>query len=237
MKIKKIGHCCLVVEVEVLGAEGAQHIKKIMTDPGGWTIKQIDERNIDLILITHEHGDHLHVESLKKVLENNPGSKVVTNTAVKNILVKENIWQDNGNFMVLENGSLEESLGAEFESIKKLGIGLFAKTCPHADIYDDIVPVQNTGYMVNDKLFYPGDAYLFIEKPVEILALPVAGPWAKIREVIEYAKKVKPKVAFPVHDGLIKENCIAPFRFLPNKFLNEAGIEFKDLNDNGVLEF
>jgi len=76
-----------------------------------------------------------------------------------------------------------------------------------------------------------------IDRPVEILALPVAGPWAKIREVIEYAKRVKPKVAFPVHDGLIKENCITPFRFLPNKFLGEVGIEFKDLNDGETVEF
>jgi hypothetical protein len=39
-----------------------------------------------------------------------------------------------------------------------------------------------------------------------------------------------------VHDGLVKENCITPFRFLPNKFLSEAGIEFKDLNDGETLE-
>jgi L-ascorbate metabolism protein UlaG (beta-lactamase superfamily) len=223
MKIKKIGHCCLVIEAA--GKDGL--VKRIMTDPGTWTSGQIDEKNIDLILITHEHVDHLHTESLKKVLENNPGCKVVTNNAVKIILQKENIWKEGGeNFSVLENG--EENV---------LGVDLFAKSCNHADIYDGIVPVQNTGYLVEDRLFYPGDAYLEIDRPVEILALPVAGPWAKIREVVEYAKRVGPQVAFPVHDGLIKEKCIGPFRFLPNKFLSEAGIEFKDLNDGESVEF
>jgi L-ascorbate metabolism protein UlaG (beta-lactamase superfamily) len=198
MQIKKIGHCCLVIEVDG---------KRVMTDPGGWTSAQVEERNIDLVLITHEHGDHLHLESLKVVLENNPNCKVVTNTAVKNILVKENIWnkdEEDKNFFVLEDGEVGDELQ------KVLGVNLFAKTCDHADIYDSVVPVQNTGYMLADKMFYPGDAYLEIGRPVEILALPVAGPWAKIREVIEYEKRVKPRVAFPVHDGLVKENCIAP---------------------------
>jgi L-ascorbate metabolism protein UlaG (beta-lactamase superfamily) len=104
MQIKKIGHCCLVIEVDG---------KRVMTDPGGWTSAQVEERNIDLVLITHEHGDHLHLESLKVVLENNPNCKVVTNTAVKNILVKENIWnkdEEDKNFFVLEDGEVGDEL-------------------------------------------------------------------------------------------------------------------------------
>ena len=61
MKIKKLGHCCLVIETNG---------KRIMTDPGSFTDKQTEEQNIDLILITHEHSDHFHIESLKKVLIN-----------------------------------------------------------------------------------------------------------------------------------------------------------------------
>ena len=39
MKIKKLGHCCLVIEING---------RKIMTDPGSWTTdEQIKERNID----------------------------------------------------------------------------------------------------------------------------------------------------------------------------------------------
>ena len=56
MKIKKIGHCCLIIE---------ENGKRIMTDPGFWTMEeQIKEKNIDLIIITHEHNDHIHFESL-----------------------------------------------------------------------------------------------------------------------------------------------------------------------------
>src|SRR4051812_27786091 len=57
MKIKKLGHCCLVIETKGI---------RIMTDPGNYSTLQADEKNIDIILITHEHTDHLHIESLKK---------------------------------------------------------------------------------------------------------------------------------------------------------------------------
>ena len=41
MKIKKLGHCCLVIETNG---------KKIMTDPGSYTVgEQTKEKNIDVI--------------------------------------------------------------------------------------------------------------------------------------------------------------------------------------------
>ena len=65
--------------------------------------------------------------------------------------------------------------------------------------------MQNTGYFVDDTFFFPGDAYTVPNKPVEILALPVAGPWCKIAETIRYALAVKPTVAFPVHDATLND--------------------------------
>lgn len=170
MQIRKIGHCCLVIEVNG---------KMIMTDPGGWTTEQVDERGLDLILITHEHGDHLHVESLKEVLQNNPNCKVITNSSVARILSEQGIAAG-----ILEDGELD------FE-----GINIFAKTCKHAEMYKSVTPVQNTGYMIGDELFYPGDAFLEIDRKVEILAAPITAPWSKISEVIDYILKVKPKKA------------------------------------------
>ena len=37
----------------------------VLTDPGAFSQEQNQIRGIDVVLITHEHGDHLHVESLK----------------------------------------------------------------------------------------------------------------------------------------------------------------------------
>jgi L-ascorbate metabolism protein UlaG (beta-lactamase superfamily) len=210
--VKKIGHCCLVVETNG---------KRIMTDPGGWSTGQVLERDLDLVLVTHEHGDHLHIESLKKVLENNPNCKVVTNNAVKKLLDAEKISCE-----ILEEGNMDT-----------FGINIFAKTCKHADIFDGITPVENTGYMIGDKLFYPGDAWLLPEREVEILALPVAGPWSKIRDSLEYCIKVNPKFAFPVHDALIQDFAYGPFHNLPKGILGGKGIEFVVVKSGEEKEF
>ena len=67
----------------------------------------------------------------------------------------------------------------------------------HAEIFEEYGQVQNTGYFIENKLFYPGDAYTEPGKVVDVLALPVAGPWCKSAEAIAYAIRVQPKKAFP----------------------------------------
>lgn len=79
MKITKLGHCCLIVGTDNL---------RILTDPGNYSTGQNDAKNIDVILITHEHADHLHLESLIKVLENNPNANIITNQGVGVLLDK-----------------------------------------------------------------------------------------------------------------------------------------------------
>ena len=132
MHITKIGHCCLLIKTNNL---------TILTDPGAYTTAQNAITDIDIVLITHEHPDHLHTESLKQV-------------------------------------SLE------------------AFDCAHEEVFEEIGQVQNTGYFIDNKLFYPGDSYANPQKHVPILALPVAGPWCRIAEAIRYAIKL-PKSRLP----------------------------------------
>ena len=169
---------------------------KILTDPGAWTTAQNEVKGIDIVLITHEHADHLHVESVKTILVNNPQAKIITNSAVAKILSVENI-----NCEIVEHGQSTSVKDILFEGWGE----------KHADIYPSITPVQNTGYFIGQRLFYPGDALYNPQKPVDILALPVAGPWLKISEAVDYAKAVKPQICFPVHDGMLK--ITGPYHF------------------------
>ena len=82
MKSTKFGHCCLLVE---------ENGVRILTDPGSYSTQQTQVKNIDFVLITHEHEDHLHVDSLKALLENNPQAKIITNKSVGALLEKEGI--------------------------------------------------------------------------------------------------------------------------------------------------
>ena len=210
MKIKKLGHCCLLIEENDI---------RVLTDPGSWTIEaQSQVENIDIILITHEHGDHLHIESLKEILSKNPEAVVVTNTSVGKLLDAEKI-----SYQIVED-----------EQECTIGIHIQGYGDKHAEIYREMGQVQNTGYFIADKLFYPGDAFYNPNRPVEILVLPVAGSWTNIKTPIEYALEIKPKLAFPVHDGMLKSpgsNHGAPLKFLP-----ENGIEFIAMKDGDSIE-
>lgn len=200
MKIQKLGHCCLVVEIDGV---------RILTDPGMLSTAQGEAKNIDLILITHEHADHLHIESVKKLLENNPGVSVIANASVGKILEADGIKYE----------KIEHGEKGAHKNITIEGVGE-----KHAEIYKEFGQVQNTGFFIGGRLFCPGDALTIPGERPEVLALPVAGPWIKIREAVEYGLAVKPKYAFPIHDGVV--SWTAPFHAIPQKFLGEAEIEF-----------
>lgn len=213
MKIKKIGHCCLLIQTEEI---------TILTDPGAFSVDQNTIVGIDLILITHEHVDHLHVESLKKIIFNNPNVKIVTNSSVGKILEQENI-----SYEVLE--------GRDVKTINNFLLEAFDSK--HEEIFEEVGQVKNTGYFMGNKLFYPGDSYCNPMKDVDVLALPVAGPWCKVPDVIRYALEVKPKKAFPVHDGMLQKDRIGASHKIPEKVLGENGIEFVSMVEGDEREF
>lgn len=214
MKIKKLGHCCLIIE---------EQGRRIMIDPGKYSTLQNDEKNIDFILITHQHSDHVHVESLKTVLSNNPNVKIITNVSVGGILEKEGIActpiQDG------QNIELDNKL-----SIK--GVGKL-----HKQVHPNIPQVEDVGFMLNDKFFYPGDALHTPNERAEIVAFPVAGSWIKVGEVIDWLKELKPKTVIPVHDGILNEYGLKAFLGNYQKIFTELGIELKILEIGKEEEF
>lgn len=212
MKIKKIGHCCLFIQTDKLN---------ILTDPGNFSVGQNEIKNIDIILITHEHADHIHVGSLKEIILNNPEAKIITNSGVANILDKENI-----KYEILEEGTKE---------INNLVLEAF--DAKHEEIFEQVGQVKNTSYFIDGKLFYPGDSFYNPKKEIEILALPVAGPWCKIPDAIRCALSVKPKKVFPVHDGMLQEDKIGGAHKVPEKVLAENGIEFVIMHAGDEKDF
>lgn len=211
MKITKFGHCCLRIEESGLN---------ILTDPGVYSTQQDTQTDLHVVLITHDHADHLHINSLKTILKNNPKAKVVTNISTSELLKKENI-----SALILEDG------GEWMEGVVKLEA--FGKK--HAAMLPAIPPSDNTGFFIGGRLFYPGDAFTDPQKPVEILALPVAGPWMKLAEAVEYALRLKPKVCFPVHEGILKSP--GSTHALPPKVLEPAGIRFVPLEIDKPTDF
>jgi L-ascorbate metabolism protein UlaG (beta-lactamase superfamily) len=213
MKITKYGHCCLLVEEKGL---------RLITDPGNYSNypNGKDElENIDLVLITHEHADHIHIPALKEIVKKNPSVRIVTNKGVAKLLDVENI-----KYELIENNG----------SIVVKGILIEGLEGKHELIYKTLPSVQNTGFFINNKLFYPGDSFHNPNKKVDILALPVAGPWCRISDAIDYALLVKPRVAFPVHDGGLK--IMGANHRIPSMVLPNNGIQFVVLEEGKETE-
>ncbi len=163
---------------------------KLLTDPGAFTVEaQVKVTGLDAIVITHEHQDHFHVDSIKALLKTNPGVTVVSNEAVAKLLEVQGVA-----CMIVGDGQASEIKGIKIEGFGR----------DHAPIYDTVGRVLNTGYMIGEKFYFPGDNVHLPGKPVDILALPVAGPWMKISEAIDFAKAVNARVAFGVHDGMVQ---------------------------------
>lgn len=213
MNITKFGHCCLLIEVDGV---------RILTDPGNYNETPMVS-DIDAVLITHEHQDHCHVESLSIILAKNSGARVITHAGVGKILDEAGIkWE-----------SIADGEEKELSSVKIESFGT-----EHACIHHDLPLVQNTGFLIAEKLFYPGDSFHNPHRGIEILALPVAGPWMKLSEAIEYAKVVKPKIVFPVHDGMLRQGIeLGPTRRIPTMLLEPLGIQYVDMIEGVTHQF
>ncbi|MEK7510673.1 MAG: MBL fold metallo-hydrolase [Patescibacteria group bacterium] len=212
MEITKYGHACLLVE------EGNA---TILLDPGVWN-PMPDATGIDAVLITHEHQDHIDIEQLKEVLERNPDAVVYTHEAVGKLL---------------EEAGIAYTLITEGEVVSVQGVSIQSFGHDHAVIYGGVSPCRNTGYLIAEKLYVPGDALHDVPlKQVEVLALPTGAPWMKLSEAIDYAKKVRPRVVFPIHDAMYTEDYQRGL--VPRIIASNIGdIEFRDMPMGAVEEF
>jgi L-ascorbate metabolism protein UlaG (beta-lactamase superfamily) len=204
MNIEKIGHCCLLIEIDGV---------RILTDPGRFTTEQLQVKDVDGIIVTHVHADHLDMETFEKVLGNNPRAKIIANSEVAQII---KIATRTDRIKILDEGDYDIA-----------GISIQAIPNTHVFIYAGIPVVKNTGFLINRRLYLPGDSYDLPKVPIEILALPLAAPWGKISETIDYAKKISPKICFPIHDGMNKIS--GPWFRLPKEILSKSNIEFKEM--------
>ncbi|HEX3099770.1 MAG TPA: MBL fold metallo-hydrolase, partial [Patescibacteria group bacterium] len=159
MQITKFGHSCVLLD------DGQA---KILFDPGSYS--QVPDISVDLIIITHVHSDHYNIENLEKLIK--AGSpKIITNSQVKEELDKNNIGCE-----LLEHGQTSTVNGVKVDAFGN----------DHAIIHPGMPKFQNTGYLINDKIFHPGDAFVLPPNQVEILFLPIVAPWSKISETLDY---------------------------------------------------
>ncbi len=203
MKITKFEHACFVVE---------QDGKSLIVDPGGYTTDLVIPDNVVAVVITHNHTDHYNDDHLRQIASKNPDAVIVGLAEVTS-----------------QFGDLKTQPVVANEGIKIGEFELEFFGGQHAVIIDGIPVIGNLGVMINSRLYYPGDSFSVPDKPVEILALPVAAPWMKFSESIEFLRSVKPKLAFPTHDAILSTDGKNLPDMMTPRFAEKIGTEYKRL--------
>ena len=212
MRITKLGHSTLLVE---------EKQARFLIDPGTYAAIP-DSIHPDAILITHQHPDHFHVDTIRILMKSNPAPLIVTQEAVKKLL---------------EEAGISSTMIADKEEIVIKDVSIRGYGTDHACLHKDLPLTQNRGYLIAGRLFHPGDALHDPRVNVEILALPVAGPWLKLDEVLEYAKALRPATVFPIHDGMIRDDRRGALAVLPKLILEKTPIRYHEMGEGSVLEF
>ncbi|NYI03293.1 MBL fold metallo-hydrolase [Allostreptomyces psammosilenae] len=185
MELTKFGHSCVRVTKEGAGV--------LVIDPGAFSEPEALD-GADAVLITHEHVDHFDPRALHAAAERNPAMRVWTVRSVAEQLA---------------DLPVPVRVVGDQDTFEAAGFQVSGHGTEHAVIHPDIPRVANTGFLVDGTLFHPGDALTVPGVPVHTLLLPVHAPWAKLAEVIDYAREVAPQRAFALHDGLLNANGLA----------------------------
>ncbi|CAM5624343.1 MBL fold metallo-hydrolase OS=Kitasatospora aureofaciens OX=1894 GN=GCM10010502_11470 PE=4 SV=1 [Kitasatospora aureofaciens] len=178
MRITKFGHACVRVQHDDT---------TLIVDPGAFT-DPAALAGADAVLITHEHMDHFEESRLRAAMEADPALRVWTNGAVAAQL--EGLGQ-----RVTEVG--------EGDAFEIGGVGVSVHGEWHAVIHPDVPRVKNIGFLFDGRLFHPGDAFTVPPHAVDTLLLPLAGPWSKASEVVDYVRESGPRQAVPVHEATL----------------------------------
>ncbi len=213
MRLTHFGHSCVLVELD-----GA----KILFDPGNFSHGFEGITGLDPILITHQHPDHADPARLPALVDANPGAGLYADPQTTALL--GDAWTAVYPGDVFNVGEVQVT-----------GTG-----GTHAVIHPEIPLIDNTAYLLGDaenpaKLMHPGDSLFVPEQKVDVLAVPAAAPWLKISESVDYLRAVHPRVAVPIHQGVVAQEARGIYYGRLTE-MGPGGTEFRVLPEESSVE-
>ena len=180
MKLTKHEHACVTAE-----KDGTS----IVIDPGIFSpAAAAIVATADVVLVTHEHADHVDQAAVNAALAERPDLAVYAPEALRGLFAAHP-----GQFTAVSDGD-ELTLGAFTVSVHGRD---------HAVIHPAIPACANVGFLLDGGVYHPGDAYHVPTAPVTTLLLPTSGPWLKWGEAIDYVRAVKPQQVVQIHETLL----------------------------------
>ncbi|WP_062517326.1 MBL fold metallo-hydrolase [Demequina gelatinilytica] len=187
MRLTKHAHACVEISA------GGGHL---LIDPGVYTPNAAELIvATDAVLLTHEHPDHVHADAIRGALGVRPELHVYGPDAVV--------------------GRWAEALPAQVtvvapgDAFEAGGLAVTVHGGAHAVIHPDLARFVNVGFLVGGRIFHPGDSYEAPGVEVEVLLVPVSGPWAKLGEAADFVRAVAPARAVQIHDAMLSEIGVA----------------------------
>jgi len=184
LKITFIAHGTLMFEFNQ---------KIIHVDPVGRYADYAQMPKADLILVTHEHGDHLDKKAIKSIYQDHT-KLVLTATCAEKM----------GDGIVMKNGDVQTVAGFKIEAVPAYNI---------VHEREKGVPFHpkgiGNGYVItfgDKRIYVAGDTENIPEmaqlKNIDIAFLPMNLPYTMSPEmVVEAAKMIQPKILYPYHFG------------------------------------
>jgi L-ascorbate metabolism protein UlaG (beta-lactamase superfamily) len=182
VRITHLGHACVLIE-DPAGTAG-----KVLIDPGSLASDVDQVGAVDAVLVTHEHPDHIDLASLQTLRRANPGLTLYGSPGVCGVLPAEEKER-----VLLLTGNTSSTTVAGWE--------VATTTTAHATIYPELPKVLNNSFLLGGHLWHPGDALVDPKRHIDVLLLPIGGPWLKLADAIDYLRAVSPSVAIPIHQG------------------------------------
>lgn len=203
MKITRFFQSCLLIE------DGSS---RILIDPSGQEKdRQQEFGQLDAVLYTHEHGDHFDAGLAAELAQKGA-------TIFANVSTAKQIQTDN----------TQVNDGQEFDIN---GLKVKAIELPHCLMVDGSAGPQNTGYLINDRFFHPGDGKELAGLAVEILAVPISGPDISLKDAYDFTMQLAAKQIVPIHYDFLGGNP----DFL-GQSLNKHGVKVHGLTIGDSLE-